>query len=937
MADRTSNNALYEAALSQPELSIGPRPQKRPFFGLLSRGLAALDQYARDPNNIVAQALPFSDKADRVGITAGFSDLLALPGLTEFTRDLAYGDPLTTGKGQTLKPKDSTVDGVLNALPLVSPLSKGLAAATAKIPKPKSGEVNALFGGMARDSSPYFASHQMGTTPRSVKDDGVLPYDTMHLSTGITKDRLMSDFGSAPEAIWLIPDLQKIGPGTGLASIINRDSYTARGSALKAQRGLDAVKSAKGSWQGSEAYLREQALQRNAARFGTSQPRGGPKTEGSSYLSARDSGPGYGFENAPDPFGGSVAGVHNLLLADSPRFISLQQFLDSPRGAGVVGAKLNGVSGSAAANDWEMALRNFMRQRDSALPPSPEFEPFASAAREADAYNITPATLHLLRGLAGQGFPPPDPNVIRFLGQLGAKGDKNAKFRMQMLQDSEPFAAMPFSELQKGLAQLFPNTPDRAAQAQKLLSDFRKIPSSYAEHKNYGPVGLNADNFHGMIFDANNPYASKLRQAAEKRRLPYVETDTGNQKNLLDAYDELYTNQKFRREYGSRTNPLARGLASRATQPVPAAPAVNSAPVAPSQSSLLSEFLQTSGLGNGATPLAEKNADWALKNMSLAKAKAGEWDYVPDDTMPILYQYASGGGHTQLKTLLDDYKHASFTGNNADHDAALYKLLEEWDQVKPGAAPKPVAVASEASVFYPVFSETSSPDEIMQAIADYHAQKPWYYSSTEFETKYPHLTPEQVAALSNYSWSFTKSALPHEKDIPSITAQIKAAFGSPAKKLDLAGKSLADLKAMDVSGVSSAELQAYDAALEFAQAQANAAKFSKEPPALPTFTEAKPGPLNTGMAADAFAPIPPAGLENLVAFAQGEKAWNVDKKGSPYFFAHQFKGEFPGLTEEQAKALEDISFWTHLQKSNPDVDYWDKDITDAIQSLLSGK
>lgn len=85
-------------------------------------------------------------------------------------------------------------------------------------------------------------------------------------------------------------------------------------------------------------------------------------------------------------------------------------------------------------------------------------------------------------------------------------------------------------------------------------------------------------------------------------------------------------------------------------------------------------------------------------------------------------------------------------------------------------------------------------------------------------------------------------------------------------------------------------------------------------------------------------PVTKPGLENMIGLASGDIPWHA-KKPDSWNFAHEFKKDFPGLTDEQAKALQDISFWAHMKKSSGDASLaslWEKDIDGAIKKLLAG-
>jgi len=121
-------------------------PQVRPGLGALARLLSSADEFARRP---------FGYPNPPVAL---LSDLLGVPGTARTLERLAYGEPLTTGRGMATRVRDDTVDAVFNApgpLAAVARATKGLPVGM--VIKPKGG--NWLAGSVENAVKPLKNPH----------------------------------------------------------------------------------------------------------------------------------------------------------------------------------------------------------------------------------------------------------------------------------------------------------------------------------------------------------------------------------------------------------------------------------------------------------------------------------------------------------------------------------------------------------------------------------------------------------------------------------------------------------------------------------------------------------------------------------------------------------------------------------------------------------
>lgn len=91
---------------------IGATPQQNPIMGLLAERLKQAQQFATKPfgyQNPPAEML---------------MNLLGIPAVQQTAERLAYGEPLTTGRGMTTRPRPEAVEAALTVAPVAGLLGK---------------------------------------------------------------------------------------------------------------------------------------------------------------------------------------------------------------------------------------------------------------------------------------------------------------------------------------------------------------------------------------------------------------------------------------------------------------------------------------------------------------------------------------------------------------------------------------------------------------------------------------------------------------------------------------------------------------------------------------------------------------------------------------------------------------------------------------------
>lgn len=122
--------------MSEPQ-SLSPTPVKYPGLSLLAKGLAGVNSFATAED----KAVP-GKKAN--ALLSGLASMVGLPEAQALMEKLAYGERLTTGQGQTLKPAENVVEGALALAPLAQGLARGAVKVAGKIPTQLDSSPNAL-------------------------------------------------------------------------------------------------------------------------------------------------------------------------------------------------------------------------------------------------------------------------------------------------------------------------------------------------------------------------------------------------------------------------------------------------------------------------------------------------------------------------------------------------------------------------------------------------------------------------------------------------------------------------------------------------------------------------------------------------------------------------------------------------------------------------
>jgi len=136
---------------------LSPTPIKRPGFSLLARGLAGVNDFVSAED----KAVP-GKKAN--ALLSGLANLVGLPEAQALMEKLAYGERLTTGKGQTLKPAENVVEGALALSPLASGMARGAAKVAGKIPLQRDSSPNAIVWHGSPKEFTQFDPNAIGST-----------------------------------------------------------------------------------------------------------------------------------------------------------------------------------------------------------------------------------------------------------------------------------------------------------------------------------------------------------------------------------------------------------------------------------------------------------------------------------------------------------------------------------------------------------------------------------------------------------------------------------------------------------------------------------------------------------------------------------------------------------------------------------------------------
>lgn len=698
--------------LNEPEETIAEvRKPKKPAVALLAKGLAAFDRYAKDPNNILAQALPFSDKTDRAGITGGISDLLGIPEAASFFDRVAYGDNLTVGTGQARKPAESVVEGALTAAPF---LGQGLAAgykAASKLPTPKAGQVNSLLGGMAGDDPGLWLSH--GSVYNNLLKNDDLVRELYNPSFAVTRDKL-STFGGSDSVI--VPYPYKLDPKNAKTLLTATDSYNPRWHSSRAGRvdnlpyGVDFSRGL------ADPRVAEFVNQRLFEKLGSPFQKQGIKQEG--YGSApKGKLPRLleglaGSTKRFDPVESSEDWFSHRILM-SPRFPSLESFAKSPYGGKLIGERggHNALSEVSQKADELIDSLYILDANGNPLKLQSSRSPYGSKSRPM-----------LVKGLASDVHP----------GELLNRG-KDARFTfLDEIVFKDPTAPEGYRYLNEAQKKEIRQT------AGKLLTKTKTAPSDYAELKSYGSWQVSPDNVAGIVGRPGSDW-SKLEKAAKARGLPFAPAD--NAADEVEAANYFLTRKRD-------TPPLTRTLASTGNFPFPKSnsgdfsktvdkskAAFSAWQAAPDDPTLaqqatnkllnLKDDIET-GWNQGFFTTTEKDQMNAFVQKQLIQTKkaqekvgfappppepptlgagpfsqtfldntvsisnfdAGHFEYFPESSLDALTLYAKKTGNDPLKAAVEAYKaDPAYWQAGVPSDGVTKSLIQEVDAIKSGFIP----------------------------------------------------------------------------------------------------------------------------------------------------------------------------------------------------------------------------------------------------------
>lgn len=141
--------------MAEPQF-LSPTPVKHPGFSLLAKGLAGVNGVLSAEDKMVP-----GKKAN--ALLSGLASLVGLPEAQALMEKLAYGERLTTGKGQTLKPAENVVEGAMALSPLVSGMARGAAKVAGKIPLQRDSSPNAIVWHGSTHAFDKFDSSKIGT------------------------------------------------------------------------------------------------------------------------------------------------------------------------------------------------------------------------------------------------------------------------------------------------------------------------------------------------------------------------------------------------------------------------------------------------------------------------------------------------------------------------------------------------------------------------------------------------------------------------------------------------------------------------------------------------------------------------------------------------------------------------------------------------------
>lgn len=407
----------------------------------------------------------------------------------------------------------------------------GIASLARNAPRPRQGQVNALYPGGRDDLLLYHQSTDSGLSKS--------PNEFYNLSAGITKDHVNSSFGGL--AVVLNP--KKLEPRTSPTVIKNRDFYSPRWQTSKAGGAYTGVSERRKRleddlkfWE-NPAYTSEEsklvvdslraeleqlsrqkqavANSRLADKFVPVWQQGGVRAEGNAMPD----------DVAFQKLGAPARKVKPVVRDDSwtmamlasPRFQSFRHFEKSPSGANLLlGPNDLPVDPAAFNSRNEQMLRSIIR--DNIIWEHP-----------ADPNRVNFIPDQRLEG----------PKFYDLVDSLASTDVRKMVTGPQVLMQRKPPDPMvPFVR-----AEYEPMTEARARELQAtiraLRQNYRKVPSEYAETKTFGSLPINRETVAGIYSrDGNDDFARFL---ARKRRIPFMEGSGSKQ----DDFDQLVEWQNY--------------------------------------------------------------------------------------------------------------------------------------------------------------------------------------------------------------------------------------------------------------------------------------------------------------------------------------------------------------------------------------------------------
>lgn len=406
---------------------------------------------------------------------------------------------------------------------LAAALTPMFAAAAAKVPRQRHGQVNALYPG-GRDD--LLLAHS--TTDRGLSSS---PNEFYNLSAAVKKNSIPGEFGD----VTVVMNPKKLEPRTSPTVIKNRDFYSPRWQTSKAGGAYTGVSDRRKRleddlkfWE-NPAYTSEEskivvdslraeleqlskeqlttANSRLADKFVPIWQQGGVRAEGNAV-------PGdLKFQKLGSPSREVKPVVRDdswtMSMLASPRFQSFRHFEKSPYGAKLLlGPNDRPVGPATFNNENEAMLRNTIQE--NILWQHPERD--NGVMRIPDHRLVGPKFYDLVDSLSSTPVEEmvSGPQVLMRPKALNP---------MTLEPEYEPMSVERARQIQ--------------ATIRALRQSYRKVPSEYAETKTFGNLPINRETVAGIYSsDGSDDFA---RQLARKRRIPFME-GSGNKQ---DDFEQL--------------------------------------------------------------------------------------------------------------------------------------------------------------------------------------------------------------------------------------------------------------------------------------------------------------------------------------------------------------------------------------------------------------